>query len=79
VAAAQVGVGIQILLGIAMLLTQEGRPEWVHYAYGIFPVLTLVVAHVYSKKTKGLEWVAFAIVGLVNFALMYRGYMTGQG
>lgn len=79
VAAAQVGVGIQIVLGIAMLATQKGRPEWLHYAYGTFPVLTLVVAHVYSKKAKGLEWVAFGIVGLVNFGLMYRGYMTGQG
>ena len=79
VAAAQVGVGIQILLGIAMLLTQPVRPKWVHYAYGTFPVLTLAVAHRYSKKAKGLEWVAFAIVGLVNFGLMYRGYMTGKG
>lgn len=78
-ALAQIGVGIQILLGLWMLATTEAgdRPEWLHYAYGLFPVLTLAVAHRYSQRAKGLEWVAFSIVGLVNFGLMYRGFMTG--
>jgi heme A synthase len=79
VALAQVGVGVQILLGTLMLLSGRRATNWVHYAYGLFPVLTLYVAHRYSKKAKGLEWVAFAIVGLVNFGLMFRGYMTGMG
>jgi hypothetical protein len=76
-AVAQVGVGVQILLGLLMLLTTERRPHWVHYAYGLFPVLTLYAAHTYSKKLKGIEWAAFALVGLVNFGLMFRGYQTG--
>ena len=79
VALAQVGVGVQILLGLLMLASGRRAANWVHYAYGLFPVLTLFVAHRYSKKAKGLEWVAFAIVGLVNFGLMFRGYMTGLG
>jgi len=79
VALAQVGVGVQILLGLLMLLSGRRATNWVHYAYGLFPVLTLYVAHRYSKKAKGLEWVAFSIVGLVNFGLMFRGYMTGLG
>jgi hypothetical protein len=79
VAAAQVGVGVQILLGLLMLLSGRRASNWVHYAYGLFPVLTLYAAHRYSKKMKGLEWVAFAIVGVVNFGLMFRGYVTGMG
>jgi hypothetical protein len=79
VALAQVGVGIQILLGLLMLASGRRAANWVHYAYGIFPALTLYVAHRYSKRTKGLEWVAFAIVGFVNCALMVRGFMTGMG
>jgi hypothetical protein len=78
-ALAQVGVGVQILLGLLMLSAGRRSASWVHYAYGLFPVLTLFVAHRYSAKTKGLEWVAFAIVGLVNFGLMFRGYLTGTG
>jgi heme A synthase len=78
-AVAQVGVGIQILLGLLMLLSGRRASNWVHYAYGTFPVLTLYAAHRYSAKMKGIEWVAFAIVGLVNFGLMFRGYLTGMG
>jgi hypothetical protein len=78
-AVAQVGVGVQILLGLLMLLSGRRATNWVHYAYGLFPLLMLYVAHRYSKRAKGLEWVAFAIVGLVNFGLMFRGYLTGTG
>ena len=76
IAAAQVGVGLQALLGV-VLFVSGGRRTWLHYAYGIFPVLLLIVAHRSGKRLKGLEWLAFAFVGLVSAGLLLRGFMTG--
>src|SRR5918996_1175077 len=76
---AQVGVGVQIVLGLLIFAGGGRASTWLHYAYGVFPALTLYFAHKHSKKAKGLEWAVFALVGLVNFGLMFRGYMTGTG
>ncbi|MGQ0680218.1 MAG: hypothetical protein ACT4OM_11315 [Actinomycetota bacterium] len=75
-AAGQLGLVLQALVGIVMFFVIGGMPI-LHYAYGIFPVLVLLVAHKQSKKFEGLEWVAFAIAGLVIFGLQTRGFMTG--
>jgi hypothetical protein len=77
-AVAQAGLGVQILVGIFMLLTKGGRPP-LHYVYGGFPLLVLYFAHRYAKKLEGIEWIAFAIAGLVIFGLQVRGFMTGIG
>ena len=78
IAAGQVAIGLQAVLGILLFVT-DGRRTWLHYAYGIFPVLLLIVAHRSGKRLKGLEWLAFALVGLVSVGLLLRGYMTGSG
>lgn len=75
-AAGQIGLGIQVLLGIAMLFLRAGM-QLLHYVYGAFPLLVLFVAHRWSRKLQGLEWVAFAISGLFIFGLQLRGFMTG--
>ena len=75
-AVAQVGLGAQVLLGIFMLATRGGMPL-LHYIYGAFPLLVLVVTHRISRRMEGIEWVAFAVAGLVIFGLQFRGYMTG--
>ena len=77
VTAAQVGLGLQALLGV-VLFVSGGRRTWLHYAYGIFPALLLIVAHRSGKRLSGLEWVAFALVGLVSVGLLLRAYMTGS-
>lgn len=77
-AAAQVGLGLQVVVGIAMFLFERGDAiDPLHFIYGGFPILVLIFAHRYSKKLEGLEWVAFALAGLFIFGLQLRGYMTG--
>ena len=75
-ATGQVGLGLQVLVGAGLLLLRGGQP-WLHYVYGIFPVLVLFVAHRSSKRFEGLEWAAFAVAGFFIFGLQLRGYMTG--
>jgi hypothetical protein len=78
VAVGQVGVSVQILLGL-VLYAQGGRPtDPLHYAYGAFPLLVLFIAHRSARRFRGLEWAVFAIAGLVIFGLMSRGFMTGM-
>ena len=75
---AQVGLGLQVIVGIIMFLGfREGPVNPLHYVYGGFPILVLIFAHTYSKKLEGLEWVAFAVAGFFIFGLQVRGYMTG--
>ena len=78
VAAGQIGLAIQVLLGVAMFFLRGGMSP-LHYAYGAFPLLVLYFAHTQSKRYEGLEWVAFSIAGLIIFGLQTRGFMTGLG
>ena len=77
-AAGQIVIGAQAVLG-AILLVTAGRRPWLHYAYGIFPVLLLFLAHRLSKRLSGLEWLGFAFAGLISVGLLLRAYMTGTG
>jgi hypothetical protein len=78
VATGQVGLLLQVVLGVVMFFARGGMDP-LHYAYGAFPILVLYVAHRQSKKYEGLEWVAFSIAGLIVFGLQTRGFMTGLG
>jgi hypothetical protein len=78
VATAQVGIGLQAVLG-GILLVTAGRRPWLHYAYGVFPILLLVIAHRLSKRLAGLEWIGFAFAGLISVGLLLRAYTTGGG
>lgn len=72
----QIGLVLQVIVGVVMFFVRGAMPP-LHYAYGAFPIIVLYVAHRQSKKFEGLEWVAFAIAGLVIFGLQTRGFMTG--
>lgn len=75
-AGAQVGIGIQFIAG-AVLFAMGGRRPWLHYAYGLFPILLLIVAHRMSRRLPGLEWVGFSIACLISSGLLLRAYLTG--
>lgn len=77
-AAGQIGLGIQVLVGIVVFFWRGGGMELMHYVYGGFPLLVLFAAHRWSRKAQGLEWVAFALAGLFIMGLQLRGYMTGS-
>jgi len=80
-AVAQIGLLLQVIVGVAMFMfVRRARPgdlDPLHFVYGGFPLLVLIVAHRFSRKMEGLEWVAFALAGLFIFGLQLRGYMTG--
>lgn len=78
-AVCQVGLGLQLIVGVIMfLVVREGPVDPVHYIYGGFPIVVLVAAHAWAKKLEGLSWVVFALAGLFIFGLQLRGYMTGM-
>lgn len=77
-AAGQVGLLVQVLFGIAIFLSRGGMSP-LHYLYGGFPLLVLYVAHRFSRRLEGVEWIAFAFAGLFIFGLQARGFMTGMG
>lgn len=75
--AGQAALVVQAVFGVVLLVTRGGQ-HWLHYAYGAFPLLVLLVAHRNSKRVEGLEWAAFAIAGFFIFGLQLRGLMTGN-
>ena len=76
----QVLLGIQLLVGLVLLLS-GGRQPLLHYLYGaVFPALVIGVCHV---LTRGLEkppyHMFFTIGSFFVFGLTARALMTGLG
>ena len=84
---AQVVAGLQVLIGVVLLLMGRRPTEWLHYVYGFGPFVILAIAHALARdlqKTKpGAKpiepWVAFAFASFICFGLTLRGLMTGLG
>lgn len=87
-AVAQVVVGVQAVVGLILYLGGHRASTFLHYAYGIFPVLVLVIAHVVARETRRMQpsgrtgrtmaaWVPFAWASFISFGLTLRGLMTG--
>jgi hypothetical protein len=88
--AAQAVVGMQALIGALLFAVGRRADSWLHYAYGVFPVLVLVVAHVVARETRTMQpsprtgrtmepWVPFAWAAFICFGLTLRAMMTGLG
>jgi hypothetical protein len=78
--ALQVLLGVQLLVGL-VLLVAGGRQPLLHYLYGaLFPALVLAVCHLF---TRGLEkppyHLFFTIGSFFVFGLTLRALMTGLG
>jgi hypothetical protein len=76
----QVLLGVQLLVGLVLILMGGGQPL-LHYLYGaVFPALVLAVCHVF---TRGLEkppyHLFFTIGSFFVFGLTARALMTGLG
>jgi hypothetical protein len=77
-AVGQVALGVQILVGATLFLLGNRRP-WLHYSYGLFSLLVIIVAHRFAKRYEGIEWAVFAIAAFIVTGLLTRAYMTGVG
>lgn len=91
---AQVVAGAQAILGIVLLLmgrrmaTPGTLGDFLHYVYGLLPILLFVFAHVVARagnaRLIGIDrpvhpWVPFAWVSFICFGLASRALMTGLG
>jgi len=80
-AAEQVVLGIQVIVGIVLLAVNgwDAKPV-LHYFYGsVFPITVLVVTHVFARDMERDQYFPFAIAGLICFGLTLRALMTGLG
>ena len=75
----QVLIGIQVLVGLILLITGYRAPQLLHYAYGVFPAIALIIAHVYARREKLYPWVPFAWAAFFSMGLTLRALMTGLG
>lgn len=85
VSVAQILLGVQVLVGIALLLmgrrpgpgTDVGTLLF-HLSYGIIsPLVVLAVAHAWARAERFNPHAIFAVVGLVNFGLTFRALQVG--
>jgi hypothetical protein len=78
---AQVVSGLEAAIGVVVFLMGKRAPTILHYAYGIFPIVALVIAHIVARRPdfRDRPWVPFAWVAFVCFGLTLRALMTGLG
>lgn len=81
VTVAQIVSGVQALIGILVFASGRRAPTLLHYAYGIFPLVALGIAHVVARRPdfRDRAWVPFAWVAFICFGLTLRAVMTGLG
>jgi hypothetical protein len=86
VSIAQILLVIQLVIGLVLMLLggRPGNGSWFiyifHPLYGlVFPLVTLVFAHKWSREGRFHPHAAFAVAGLVIFGLSSRAMMVGLG
>jgi heme A synthase len=85
-AALQIVIGIQVIVGGYLFLTgarpDSNGPQWLHYVYGgLFPAAVLITAHRFaaSERFRSIPWAVFGVAALVCFGLTFRALQTGLG
>jgi hypothetical protein len=83
---AQITAALQAAIGIALLLLGDRPTTWLHYVYGLGPLLILAIAHAMSREiqrqradTRFAPWMLFAAASFICFGLSGRALMTGLG
>lgn len=85
--AAQVVVGVQVIVGVVLFALGRRPTTTLHYVYGLGPAAVLVAAHVVAREslrgrsgsTALQPWVPFSIAAFISFGLSLRALMTGLG
>jgi hypothetical protein len=75
----QVIVAVQTILGVILFVSGYRADTLLHYAYGLFPIIVLAVAHVVARGMEREPWIPFAWAGFFCFGLTLRALMTGLG
>ena len=83
----QVVAGLQVVIGIVLLVIGRRPTDWLHLVYGFGPIAILVVAHALARDLQKVQpgarpiqpWVPFAFAAFICFGLTLRGLMTGLG
>lgn len=90
VSVAQILLALQAVVGVVLLglwALGLGPPpvpgsafhSVFHVLYGlVFPLVVLVVGHRFAVQGRMEPHTAFAVVGLVNFGLLFRAWQTGM-
>jgi len=85
--AAQLTAGVQAVVGVILLALGYRPTTWLHYVYGLGPILILIVAHALAREGQNVQvgkqalqpWVPFAFGAFICFGLSLRALMTGLG
>lgn len=89
VSVAQILLGLQVLVGVVLLgawalglglapVPGSAFHSVFHVLYGGgFPLLVLLVGHHWAREERYHPHTVFALVGLVNFGLLFRAWQTG--
>ena len=76
IAFVQVAIGLQIIVGVLLVLLGYELPELLHMGYGIFCVAALVWAHIEARR-RPRPWVPFVWATGIAFMLSLRALQTG--
>jgi hypothetical protein len=79
VAIAQVAIGLQLILGVVLLLLGKPLPVLLHLAYGVFTAGALLWAQLEARRRTILRYVPFVWACLFAFGLSLRAFQTGVG
>lgn len=90
VSVAQILLALQVVVGAVLLglwalglgpppVPGSAFQSVFHVLYGlVFPLVVLVVGHRFAVQGRMAPHTAFAVVGLVNFGLLFRAWQTGM-
>lgn len=90
VSIAQILLALQVVVGVVLLglwalglgpppVPGSAFQSVFHVLYGlVFPLVVLVVGHRFAVQGRMEPHTAFAVVGLVNFGLLFRAWQTGM-
>ncbi len=90
VSIAQILLALQVVVGVVLLglwalgfgpppVPGSAFQSVFHVLYGlVFPLVVLVVGHRVALQGRMEPHTAFAVVGLVNFGLLFRAWQTGM-